>query len=256
MEASTSTERYLGVPMRLKVAIPAVIAFFALGVGTAGAEQPRHADAVRAVKEEIGSRWLLLETVPRSVRSRGASASVSCDRVTKGRFLCSWTASNDLREQAAEGFAVVAPRPHGARGADLRRGLHRPRSHCPASDAQLVKPAQTRFASSTSIRIWAIRSSTPAKRFSPRRRSTKATLQLGSVEVFLAVDQVGLDQHPAAGLEGRPHADVDRGGDAVGEGRVDPVAGDHEAVVGDDVGGREAELAADAGRPRPRSPRP
>ena len=70
------------------------------------------------------------------------------------------------------------------------------------------------------------------------------------------VDQVGLDQHPAAGLEGRPHADVDRRRDAVGEGRVDAVAGDRQAVVGDEVGGREAELAAalvalDDRRPRP-----
>src|SRR5689334_3093317 len=65
-----------------------------------------------------------------------------------------------------------------------------------------------------------------------------------AVEVLLAVDQVGLDQHSPPALEGRPHADVDRGGHAVGEGGVDAVAGNREAVVGDDVGGREAELAA------------
>src|SRR5262249_14311392 len=68
--------------------------------------------------------------------------------------------------------------------------------------------------------------------------------QGAAVEVFFAVDQVGLDQDPPAGLEGRAHADVDRGGDAVGEGRVDAVAGDREAVVGDDVRRREAQFAA------------
>src|SRR6476469_775483 len=65
-----------------------------------------------------------------------------------------------------------------------------------------------------------------------------------AVEILAVVDQVGLAQDPAAALESRPDADVDSGRDAVGEGGVDPVAGDREAVVGDQVGGREAELAA------------
>src|SRR4051794_9036410 len=65
-----------------------------------------------------------------------------------------------------------------------------------------------------------------------------------AVEVLFAVDQVGLDQDAAAALEGRADTDVDGGGDAVGESGVDAVAGDDEAVVGDDVGGREAELAS------------
>ena len=47
-----------------------------------------------------------------------------------------------------------------------------------------------------------------------------------AVEVAVEVDQVGLDQHPAAGLEGRPHADVDGRRVAVGERGVDAVAGD------------------------------
>jgi hypothetical protein len=59
-----------------------------------------------------------------------------------------------------------------------------------------------------------------------------------AVEVLLAVDQVGLDQDSPPALEGRANADVDGGGDAVGEGGVDAVTGDDEAVVGDDVGGR------------------
>ena len=65
-----------------------------------------------------------------------------------------------------------------------------------------------------------------------------------AVEVLFVIDQVGLDQDPPAGLEGRPDADVDRGRHAVGKGGVDAVTGDHEAVVGDEVRGREAQLAA------------
>src|ERR1700733_3688132 len=67
--------------------------------------------------------------------------------------------------------------------------------------------------------------------------------QSAAVEVFVAVDQIGLDQDPATALESRPDADVDRGRDTVGKGRVDAVTGNRQAVVGDEVGGREAELA-------------
>ena len=116
------------------------------------------------------------------------------------------------------------------------------------------KLAQTRFASSTSIRIWAISSSTLGEALLAAQALDEGDPQRRAVEVLVAVDQVGLDQHAAAGLEGRPHADVDRRRDAVGEGRVDAVAGDREAVVGDDVGGREAELAAALVAARPPSP--
>ena len=44
------------------------------------------------------------------------------------------------------------------------------------------------------------------------------------VEVLVEVDEVGLDQQPAPGLEGRADADVDRRGMAVGESGVDAVA--------------------------------
>src|SRR2546430_7278594 len=67
--------------------------------------------------------------------------------------------------------------------------------------------------------------------------------QLGPVEVLVVVDEMRLDQDPAAGLEHRPHADVDRGRDAVGEAGVDALVGPDQALVGHDVGSREAELA-------------
>ncbi len=100
--------------MRLRCLLPATLALLALGVGTASADQASQREAVRAVKEEIGSRWLLLETVPRSVHSRGAKAKVECDEVPRGRFLCSWSARNSLHDQVAQGFALVIQRPHGA----------------------------------------------------------------------------------------------------------------------------------------------
>src|SRR3954467_9941269 len=76
--------------------------------------------------------------------------------------------------------------------------------------------------------------------------------QLALVEVALEVEQESLDEHAAAGDEGRPHADAGRRrppapltvlleGGAAG---VDAVAGVDERVVGDEVGGRVAELAA------------
>src|SRR6202042_963891 len=46
-----------------------------------------------------------------------------------------------------------------------------------------------------------------------------------AVEVDVAVDQVGLQQHGQVAAELGPNADVDGGADAVGAGRVDPVAG-------------------------------
>src|SRR5579872_6503233 len=67
-----------------------------------------------------------------------------------------------------------------------------------------------------------------------------------SVEVDVAVDQVGLDEHRPPGPESRPHADVDRRADAPGAGRVDTVARADESFVGDDVGRRVAQLAAAA----------
>src|SRR4051812_39101725 len=89
------------------IAIVAVCLALPVAAGAAG--PPAQSGAVRAVKEEIGNRWLLLETVPHSVRSRGASATVDCDEVARARFLCSWSASNALHGQAAEGFALVKP---------------------------------------------------------------------------------------------------------------------------------------------------
>ena len=64
------------------------------------------------------------------------------------------------------------------------------------------------------------------------------------VEVALEVDQVGLHQQAAAGLEGRPHPHVDGRGVAARPRRVDAVARAHEAVVGHEVRGGHAELAA------------
>src|SRR3954468_19573258 len=75
--------------------------------------------------------------------------------------------------------------------------------------------------------------------------------QLAVVEVALEVEEEGLDEHAAAGDEGRPHADAGRrrppaplpllleGGPA----GIHAVAGIDERVVGDEVGGRVAELA-------------
>src|SRR4051794_12492995 len=64
-----------------------------------------------------------------------------------------------------------------------------------------------------------------------------------AVEVALEVDQVCLDQETASRLELRTDADVDRGRAAVGPGGIDPVTGVHEALVRDQVRGREAQVA-------------
>ncbi len=55
-----------------------------------------------------------------------------------------------------------------------------------------------------------------SKRRSPRRRARKSRRSALPVEVAVEVEQVGLDQLAAAGLEGRAHADADRRGRAVG----------------------------------------
>ena len=100
--------------------------------------------------------------------------------------------------------------------------------------------------------ICSISASTESKRRSPRSRARNSTAAL-AVEVDVAVEQVGLDQHRPARAEGRAHADADRRAGAVGARGVDAVAGADELLVGDEVGGREAERAARAGRrARPR----
>ena len=89
------------------------------------------------------------------------------------------------------------------------------------------------------------RAAASSKRRSPRRRARKSQAQLAAVEVAVEVEDVGLDQLAAAGLEGRAHADADgrRASTRRAEARVDAVPGAHERLVGDEVGGREAELA-------------
>src|SRR3954452_11114700 len=67
--------------------------------------------------------------------------------------------------------------------------------------------------------------------------------ELLAVEIALPVDEVGLDQLVAAGLELGPHADVDGRRHPVGPCRVHPVAGNHVALRRHEVGGREAQLA-------------
>src|SRR5947207_785134 len=68
--------------------------------------------------------------------------------------------------------------------------------------------------------------------------------QLAAVEVALEVQQVGLDQLAAARLEGGPHADADRCRTAVGKAGIDAMARAGEGLVGDQVGGRKAQLTA------------
>src|SRR5665213_2832609 len=68
--------------------------------------------------------------------------------------------------------------------------------------------------------------------------------QIPPVEVAVEVEDVGLDQLTTTRLKGRAHADRDRRRTAVGETRVDPVTGTGEQLVGNEVGGREAQLAA------------
>ena len=128
---SASTRRCSVTRMRPAALLLVLAALFGLGgVDGAGASGSGEAGAVRAVKEEIGNRWLLMETVPRALRSRGASASVDCDRVSDGRSLCSWSASNEFHDQVAEGFAVVVPRP----GDEVEARLFA--SFCAAHEAQ------------------------------------------------------------------------------------------------------------------------
>src|SRR3954470_14306575 len=74
--------------------------------------------------------------------------------------------------------------------------------------------------------------------------SEEVDSQLLAVEIPLEVDEVGLDQHSAAGLELRSHPDVDRRGVAVGDTAVDALVGPDQALVGHEVGGGKAEVAA------------
>ena len=64
-------------------------------------------------------------------------------------------------------------------------------------------------ARATSRCICSTSASTVSKRRSPRRRARNVEPQLAAVEVAVEVEQVGLDEHAAAGHEGRAHADVD-----------------------------------------------
>ena len=83
----------------------------------------------------------------------------------------------------------------------MRRG-NRSR-HAPRQSATLARRSTSRCICSTSA-------STESKRRSPRRRSRNSIRSVCAVEVAVEVDQVGLDEHAAAGLERRAHADVDR----------------------------------------------
>src|SRR5919109_4037294 len=65
-----------------------------------------------------------------------------------------------------------------------------------------------------------------------------------AIEVTFEADQVRLHEQAAAGLERGAHAHVDRRRVAVRPGRIHAVAGADEGVVGDEVRGRHAELAA------------
>ena len=67
--------------------------------------------------------------------------------------------------------------------------------------------------------------------------------QRAAVQVAVEVEQVGLDQLAPAGLEGRAHADAHRRRAAVCEAGVHAVAGACERLLGDQVGGRKAQLA-------------
>ena len=82
-----------------------------------------------------------------------------------------------------------------------------------------------------------------SNRRSPRSRARKSTRSVRAVEIPLEVEQVRLDQHRAAGAEGRPHADADRRA-AVGGPRRRRRGPGTRGLVGDDVGGRKAERAA------------
>src|SRR4051794_6451786 len=77
----------------------------------------------------------------------------------------------------------------------------------------------------------------------PAQALAELDAQRAVVEVAVEVEQVGLDELVAPGLELGAHADVDRGRAFVGEARVDAVARGDVAGRGDDVRGREAELA-------------
>src|ERR1019366_9311685 len=68
--------------------------------------------------------------------------------------------------------------------------------------------------------------------------------QIAPVEVAVEVEDVGLDQLTAAGLEGRTHADADSCRAPVGQAGVDAVPGAHERLVRHEVGRGEAQLAA------------
>lgn len=87
--------------MRKAIAIAALGVFGLVGATGANAKQSAKAQAVRAVKEEIGNKWVLLTTVPASLNTTGAHASVYCKELSATKLLCTWSAGNKLHYRAS-----------------------------------------------------------------------------------------------------------------------------------------------------------
>lgn len=105
--------------MRKLLAVLAVLVFALVPVGMAVAKQSAKAKAVKAVKEEVGNEWLLLTTVPKSLKVPGTHVSVSCKELSKTRFRCSFTGSNHVGYRAF-GDAKVTVFPGGAEASLIR----------------------------------------------------------------------------------------------------------------------------------------
>jgi len=90
----------------------AVVAALSLALGSTSvaiaktAPKSNEAKAVTAVKQEIARRFPLLDT-SKLVNVDHARATVFCQKLTKTRFTCDWTATNSLHEHASGSARVV-----------------------------------------------------------------------------------------------------------------------------------------------------
>jgi len=82
----------------------------AMASPAAGNERLSARESARAVREEIGNRWILLGS---ATRGSSATASVECTSMGAAKQVCEWTAANSVRGLTADGLAVVSRRQGG-----------------------------------------------------------------------------------------------------------------------------------------------
>src|ERR1700722_10115806 len=81
--------------------------FFALGGSAIAAKsQSNKQKAVQAVKREIARKYPLLDAAP-EVNVTNAHNTVECEAISNTRFICEWSASNELHEKATGSARVI-----------------------------------------------------------------------------------------------------------------------------------------------------